>query len=137
SYRLQTQCTSCPNFEFCYREALQREDIHFVPHVTAGALQKFRKLNLDTIASAHKWFEAPEDDFFSPHQKMQLSGRLTALQTNKIGLVEQKTRLYPTNLSTAIFLHIVEDPLSGHPRALGWRILRAGAIVEGKNWVVA
>ncbi len=139
-YHLQTHCTACPNLEACYREVLHTEDIHLLPHLSAGALQKFRKHNLKTIASAYAWFESPsasEDDFFSPHQKTQLLDQLAALQKNKIGLKKEKTRFYPRNLSTAIFIHVVEDPLSGNPRALGWHVLQHATVVECQTRVIA
>ena len=139
-YHLQTHCTACPNFEACYREALQVEDIHLLPHLSAGVLQKFRQRDLKTMASAHAWFEsasASEGDLFSPHQKTQLSGQLAALQANKISLKEEQTRSYPGNLSTAIFVHIVEDPVSGHPRAIAWRAMQQGTTVENHIWHVA
>ena len=139
-YHLQTHCTTCPNFEACYGEALHAEDIQLVPHLSAGALQKFRKRGLKTIASAHAWFESASvsgDDLFSPHQKTQLLGQLAALQANKIGLKDEQTRSYPSNLSTAIFIHIVEDPVSGHPRAIGWRALQGKTVVESQILEVA
>ena len=138
-YHLQTHCATCPNFEACYREALHAEDIHLLPHLSAGALQKFRKRDLKTIASAHAWFEsasASEDDLFSPHQKIQLSGQIAALKENKIGLKDEQTRSYPSNLSTAIFIHIVEDPVSGHPRAIGWHALQGATAVENQTFEV-
>ncbi len=138
-YHLQTHCTTCPNFEACYRDALQ-EDIQLVPHLSAGALQKFRQCDLKTIASAHAWFESVSvsgDDLFSPHQKTQLSGQLAALQENKIGLKEEQTRSYPSNLSTAIFIHIAEDSVSGHPRVIGWRALQGKTVVESQILEVA
>ena len=139
-YHLQTHCTGCPNFEACYREALQTEDIHLLPHLSAGTLQKFRQCGLKTMASAHAWFEsasASEGDLFSPHQKTQLSGQLAALQANKISLKEEQTRSYPSNLSTAIFVYIVEDPVSGHPRAIGWRAMQGVTVVESQTFKVA
>lgn len=138
-YHLQTHCTTCPNFEACYRDALQ-EDIQLVPHLSAGALQKFRQCDLKTITSAHAWFDSvsvSEDDLFSPRQKTQLSGQLAALQANKIGLKKEQTRSYPSNLSTAIFIHIAEDPVSGHPRAIGWHALQGKTVVESQILEVA
>ncbi|MYB57530.1 MAG: DEAD/DEAH box helicase [Gemmatimonadetes bacterium] len=139
-YHLQSHCTTCPNFEACYREALHAEDIHLLPHLSAGALQKFCQHNLKTIASAHAWFESvsvSEGVLFSPHQKTQLSGQLAALQENKIGLKDEQTRSYPSNLSTTIFIHIVEDPVSGHPRAIGWRAMQGATAVESQIIEVA
>ena len=142
TYRLRTHCTTCPNFEHCYREALGVEDVLFLPQLTAGALQKFRALGLKTVEAAGAWFERPsqepvEGDLFSPHQRELLEGRLTALRTNRIGLRERKTRLFPDNLSTAIFIHLIEDPISGLPRGAGWRALRGGTVVDGQVWVDA
>ena len=142
TYRLQTHCTTCPNFEHCYREALQIEDVLFLPQVTAGALQKFRELELRTTEAAGAWFERTsrepvEEGLFRPHQRELLEGRLTALRTNRIGLRERKTRLFPHNLSTALFIHLIEDPISGLPRGVGWRALRKGGVVDGHTRVVA
>ena len=139
AYRLQPHCTTCPNFAACYREALGREDVLFLPQLSAGALEKFRILGITRLEESGAWFDqaSPEGDPFSPHQRAQLAGRLTAMRTNRIGLRERKTRLFPENLSTAIFLHLIEDPITGLPRAVGWRALRGDAAVDQRTWVVA
>ena len=139
AYRLQSHCTTCPNFAPCYREALGCEDVLFLPQISAGALEKLRMLGIKRLEDAGAWFDeaSPEGDPFSPHQRAQLAGRLTALRTNRIGLRERKTRLFPENLSTAIFLHLIEDPITGLPRAAGWRALRGDAVVGQRTWVVA
>lgn len=142
AYRLQTHCTICPNFEGCYREALGTEEVLFLPQLTAGALEKCREIGLKTLQEARAWFDRTSrepvgDDLFSPHQRERFEGRLAALWTNRIGLRERKTRLFPDNLSTAIFIHLIEDPSSGSPRGVGWRALRGGTVVEGGTWVAA
>jgi len=142
AYRLEPHCVTCPYFEHCYREALQIEDILFLPQLTAGSLEKLRARGLKTIAAASDWFErtaqeSAPDNRFSPVQRERLEGRLTALRTNRIGLRERKTRLFPANLSTALFIHLVEDPVSRMPRVLGWRVLdQAGAVVDARTWTV-
>ena len=141
AYQLQRHCTTCPYFEHCYQEALQMEDMLLLPQLTAGTLEKLRVLGLKTAAAAGDWFDTQEpttNDLFSPTQRVRLAGRLTALRTNRIGLRERKTRLFPANLSTALFIHLVEDPVSGIPRVLGWRVLDPdGAVIDARIWTVA
>ena len=141
AYHLQLHCTTCPYFEHCYREALQTEDLLLLPQLTAGALEKLRVLGLRTTVAADEWFdkqEHPTNDLISPAQRVRLAGRLTALRTNRIGLWERKTRLFPANLSAAFFIHLVEDPVSGMPRVLGWRVLDPdGTEIDARTWTVA
>lgn len=144
AYRLQPHCTTCPYFEHCYREALQAEDVLFLPGLTEGALEKLRSRDLKTIAAATGWFEqaepeaATDEQLFSPSQRVHLEGHLTALRTNRIGVRERKTRLFPANLSAAFFIHLAEDPVSRVPRVLGWRVLDpSGAVVDAQTWIVA
>ena len=142
AYRLQPHCTTCPYFEHCYPEALQTEDLLFLPHLTAGTLEKLRAHGLKTVAAAGDWFEQTaqepaSEDRFSPAQRERLEGHLTALRTNRIGLRQRKTRLFPANLSTALFIHLVEDPVSRMPRVLGWQVLdQTGAVVDARTWTV-
>ena len=143
TYRLQSHCTTCPYFDHCYREALQTEEVLFLPQLTAGALEHMRKLGLKSIEAAEEWFErgfpdAVEEDPFSPSQRQRLKGSLAALRGNRIGLRDRKSRLFPANLSLSIFVHLVEDPLSGLPRLIGWRVLNeAGTVVHARTWIAA
>ena len=141
AYQLQPHCTTCPYFEHCYREALQTEDMLLLPQLTAGALEKLRILDLKTVTAAGAWFDAQEsttNDLFSPAQRVRLEGRLAALRTNRIGVRERKTRLFPANLSAALFIHLVEDPVSGMPRVLGWRVVDPdGTVIDTRTWTVA
>ena len=141
AYQLQPHCTTCPYFEHCYREALQTEDMLLLPQLTAGTLEKLRTFGLKTTAAAGAWFDKQEsttNDLFSPTQRGRLAGRLTALRTNRIGLRERKTRLFPANLSAVLFIHLVEDPVSGMPRVLGWRVVDPdGTVIDARTWTVA
>ena len=141
TFQLQNHCTTCPYFECCYREGLQVEDVLFLPQLSAGTLHKLRALGLKTVEAAGEWFGAGEragGDPFSPYQRERLEGRLASLRTNRIGLRERKTRLFPANLSLAIFVHLIEDPISRLSRGLGWRVLDSGGkVVEAHSWIVA
>ncbi len=140
SYRLQSHCSSCANFAACYSEALHQEDVLFLPQLSAGGLQKFRQLGIETIDAAAAFFACEEpvrDDPFSPHQRERLTACLAALREQRIGLRERQTRLFPHNISTAIFVQLLEDPISGLPRCIGWRILRGGKVDEERVWIIA
>jgi hypothetical protein len=77
-------------------------------------------------------------DPFDPHQREQLRGYLKALGTNRIGLRKSKTRLFPYNLSTAVFVHLLDDPVTGLPRVLGYRAVdRAGTMVDAASWALS
>ncbi|MBI2504197.1 MAG: DEAD/DEAH box helicase [Candidatus Latescibacteria bacterium] len=138
-WRLQSHCASCPNFAACYCEALDREEVLFVPQLRAGALEQFRRLGLGTIEAAGAWLAGPppEADLFDPHQRTLLASRVQALRTQRIGLLDRRTRRFPENLSTAIFVHCVEDPGSGRVRGAAWRALRGDQVVGGEGYFVA
>ncbi|MBF0286911.1 MAG: DEAD/DEAH box helicase [SAR324 cluster bacterium] len=145
TYHLQEHCTTCPHFEYCYQEALQTQDLMFLPDITAGVWQKLQHLNLQTIEQAYECIYEPEDalkiEILSPNQQETLQTQLFALCNNQILLRQQKTRLYPENLSTAIFFQIIVDPVTGSPRALGWEVLdysesHAGISVESQVQLV-
>lgn len=114
-YQLQQHCATCDYFEFCYTQALATEDIQFLPQLTRGELWKLRDLGLKTMDAAGKWFETSEGEIFSPHQRERIEGRLSAFQTNRIALLRKQTRVFPKNISAAIFVHIVKDPVSLTP----------------------
>lgn len=140
SYQLQSHCATCANFAACYSEALHREDVLFLPQLSAGGLQKFRLLGIETTAAAAQFFKPGEPvagDPFSPHQRERLTASLAALRAHRIGLRERQTRLFPNNISTAIFVHLIEDPIAGIPRCIGWRVLRGGKVDQERTWVIA
>lgn len=57
SYRLSEDCTPCGFFWTCYGQAINEEDIQFLPGLREGELWKLRQLGLSTIENAGKWFE--------------------------------------------------------------------------------
>jgi hypothetical protein len=76
-------------------------------------------------------------DPFDPQQRERLRGYLKALGTNRLGLRKSKTRLFPYNLSTAVFVHLMEDPVTGLPRVLGYRAVdRAGGLIDAASWAL-
>jgi superfamily II DNA/RNA helicase len=138
---LREHCATCPWFDYCYRLALREEDILFVPELSTGTIQKMRLLGLRTLEAANEWFEAGRTSSsrpdsggnekarsgescldLAPRWKESIRGRIGALKTNRISLSKPKTRLYPANLSTAVFLHLLRDPLTNLPRVVGLRI---------------
>jgi predicted RecB family nuclease len=60
SCHLQGCSTTCPYFEICYREALQVEDIQFIPRLSRGELLKMRQLGLTSMEEAKRWFDDKE-----------------------------------------------------------------------------
>ncbi|MFQ5900833.1 MAG: AAA domain-containing protein, partial [Thermodesulfobacteriota bacterium] len=136
------RCTTCSFFEYCYREALQTEDIQFLHGLTEGTLRKFRSLKIKTIELAYEWLtkegeRTDQDSIFSPDQKDRLKRALEALRLNKIVLYGQKTDIFPGDISTAIFFHIVEDQVTGLPRGLGLRVVGpGGGILDTQTWII-
>jgi len=73
----------------------------------------------------------------TPFQREGLSKGLRAMQANRIGLRQQETRLFPANLSIAVFVHLIADPISGSPRLLGLRAVdEAGEAVDRAIWTL-
>ena len=65
---------------------------------------------------------------FSPAQKERLHSALTALQKNKIICTGQTTDLFPAHISTSFFVHLLNDPVTMLPKAVGF-----GAGKRGKG----
>lgn len=75
---------------------------------------------------------------FSPHRRDRLSGLLKAMRANRIGLRKARTRLFPSNISVAIFLHLLEDPLSGAPRLVAYRAVdELGETTDTAVWTLS
>ncbi|NOY70554.1 MAG: DEAD/DEAH box helicase [Deltaproteobacteria bacterium] len=47
--QLKEHCPGCSFFDFCYQQALEKEDIQFLPRITAGGLEKITALGLKRI----------------------------------------------------------------------------------------
>ncbi len=77
------------------------------------------------------------DSALSPFQREGLSKSLRAMQANRIGLRQEETRLFPANLSLAVFVHLIADPISGSLRLLGLRTVdEAGETVDRAIWTI-
>ena len=142
NHRLQRRCTTCDGFTHCYGAALRYEDVQFLPNLTPGRLLKLRKANTPMIEDIPKKVNRHDlspitsdhgnnvsistvkqiDDIFSSQEKEWLMGTSSALLKNQITLQKRRTRLFPANLSCAIFIHLIQDPMTGMPHALGWLI---------------
>ncbi|MCI5143335.1 MAG: hypothetical protein D3909_16750, partial [Candidatus Electrothrix sp. ATG1] len=166
-WQIQAHCLSCPSFPSCYRQALHEEDIQFIPRLSKGALEKMRALGLRNIEEASAWFAdnsvgtrhavslgtgqaqgpAPTTTYsvntdFSPAQRERLQSAVTALQENKIIRTRQTTDLFPAHITTCFFVHLLNDPVSMLPKALGLGVVKRGEGAEGAEelrivtWVI-
>ncbi|MCW5213138.1 DEAD/DEAH box helicase, partial [Desulfobulbus sp. TB] len=156
-WQLQTHCLSCPYFSSCYQQALHEEDIQFIPQLSKGALEKMQALGLRNIGEASAWFAdnsvgaarhavplrtgqaqgpAPTNTDFSPGQRERLQHAVTALQENKIIITRQTTDLFPAR-STCFFVHLINDPVTMLPKAVGLGIGKHGEELRVFTWVVA
>ena len=121
SHRLQRRCTTCDGFTHCYGAALRYEDVQFLPNLTPGRLLKLRRANTSMIEEIPK-NEERIDDIFSSQEQEWLMGTSSAFLKNQIHLRKRRTRLFPANLSCAIFIHLIRDPMTGMPHAVGWLV---------------
>jgi superfamily II DNA/RNA helicase/predicted RecB family nuclease len=125
SWQLQAHCASCTYFDSCYRQALSTDDVMLLPHLTPGEHAKLRSAGLHTLPQVSHWGRAGNDKhpaFLSRQQATRLQARIRALVDNRVEVVTPPTSLYPANISTALFVHLLPDPHSGRPRA--WGLLR-------------
>ncbi len=130
--RLQAHCVSCDLFFHCYQNALDNEDIQFLPELSKGELLKLRQLGWNSISKTYKALEKllPSFDMnptdknlpFSSKLTVKLFGQCRAFYENRIYLNKKKTRLYPENISYRIFIHAIKDPMTGLVSALGWKV---------------
>jgi len=162
-WQFQKHCDSCSYSEFCYHQALAEEDIQFLPRMTSGTLQKMRYLNLKSLEEASACFESshqkdaidtrqPPVSFqslspacgvndssdntlpFALLQKKRFQGSLNALLHNKIAIVKKKTGLFPANISTTFFVHLIHNPISMQPCGIGLGIQKRGEALEILTW---
>ncbi|MGK0290524.1 MAG: putative RecB family nuclease, partial [bacterium] len=127
TYQLQRHCTTCSRFEFCYQNALKNEDIQFLPQITKGESQILKSLELNTIQQLGLYLEQNKEEDknrFSVQQKESLKKRVQTFQENQIIFKQRNTRLFPENIDTVILLHVVNDPFSYQPIALGWKVIK-------------
>ena len=163
-WHLQAHCLTCPYFPSCYQQALHEEDIQFIPRLSTGALEKMRALGLRNIEEASAWFAdgsvgarravslrtgqaqgpAPTtcsiNTDFTPRQRERLHSALTALQENKIIRTGQTTDLFPVHISTSFFVHLLNDPVTMLPKAVGFGAGKrgeSGGELRIFSWVIA
>jgi superfamily II DNA/RNA helicase len=140
-WQLQPHCRSCAYFGTCYRQALSTDDVMLLPHLTPGEHLKLRTLGLYTLPQAAHWFQdgvEGRETPFSPQQTASLRARVRALLDNRLELLAETATLYPANIATTIFMHLLRDPVSGRPRAWGLHRLTQGAPPEAPHcWVSA
>ncbi|MCZ6872101.1 MAG: AAA domain-containing protein, partial [bacterium] len=121
-WQLRPHCTSCAYLDTCYRQALSTDDVMLTPHLTPGEHLKLQSANRHTLAQAADWCETDDADrtiSFNPQQATRLCARLRALAHNRVALLSDTTELYPANISTAVFFHLLRDPGNGQPRVWG------------------
>ena len=154
-HRLQSHCIYCDWYPVCYYNALENEDIQFLPGLTLGELLKLRKMGCATIAQTHAALEKisyddkknhgtenPRDrkTGFTLEQEKQISGRCAAFLQNRIFLIKKQTRLFPSNISRAFFIHVTKDPLTELPSALGLQVMdpidSLGTPIESHVWII-
>jgi predicted RecB family nuclease len=136
-HRLQSHCVSCDGFSFCHDNALENEEIQFLPGLTPGELMKLRQAGCTTLEETHATLEKishePGEDAsdnlmrFTPQQQKKLMGWCDAFLKNHIVLHEKRTRLFPRDISRACIIHVEKEPLTGLPWVLGWQVITPGA----------
>lgn len=150
-WQLRESCTTCPCFDGCYGEALRKETVHFIPGLSRGVFSKLRRLGLTNLEDAETWLQASRNvpgkepaplmerpvDGFEPQERERLAARLNALRSNGVTLRRRRTRCVPSNLSTAIFVHLTRDPILHLPRAVGFLAVgESGQTIAEKVWTV-
>jgi predicted RecB family nuclease len=141
SWQLQPHCDSCAYLDTCSRQALSTDDIMLLPHLTPGEHLKLRTLGLHTVPQAAHWFQdeaAAHQTVLSRQQVTSLGARVRALTDNHLEVVAETTALYPANIATALFLHVVRDPRNDRLRTWGLHRLIRGTQPEAPHcWVAA
>ncbi|OQY43575.1 MAG: hypothetical protein B6240_12175 [Desulfobacteraceae bacterium 4572_87] len=119
-FQLKGHCTHCQWFSGCYPDALHREDIQFLPNLSPGQLDQLRSLNIKNLEPAHQWLKDPqtESNRIPPHTHQQLKAKTDALRNHHILQNGNNTRLFPSNISQSIILHIAPGGAS-HSSVLG------------------
>jgi superfamily II DNA/RNA helicase len=122
AWQLRAHCASCGYVDICYRQALSSDDVILLPHLTPGEHLKLRTLGLHTLSRAERWLRTQAEERntpFSQQQTASLRARVRSLADNRLDVLHPTTALYPANVSTAVFVHLLRDPHSGRPRVWG------------------
>jgi superfamily II DNA/RNA helicase len=139
AWQLQAHCTSCAYIDTCYGQALSTDDVMLLPHLTPGEHLKLHTAGLHTLPQAARWAQEAGEEHdlpMSAQQATQLRTRIRALTANRVELLNPTTSLYPINISTVLFVHLLRHPHSGKPRAWGLRRLTEPGTPEAvRCWI--
>jgi Lhr-like helicase len=131
AWQLQPHCGTCAYVDTCSRQAFSTDDLMLLPDLTSGEHLKLRTLGLSTLPQAARWFQeggAAHQNILSPQQVTSLGARVRALTDNRLEVLADTTSLYPGNVGTAIFMHVVRDPR--HEQLRVWGLHRS---IQGKG----
>ncbi|HEY5869912.1 MAG TPA: hypothetical protein VI542_30825, partial [Candidatus Tectomicrobia bacterium] len=139
AWQLQPHCGTCAYVDTCSRQAFSTDDIMLLSDLTHGEHLKLRTLGLQRLPQAARWFQeegAAHQNILSPQQVANLGARVRALTDNRLEVLADTTSLYPGNIGTAIFMHVVRDPRSEQLRVWGLHRSVQGIPVEAPHiWV--
>src|SRR5262249_27545456 len=135
AWQLQPHCGTCAYIDTCSRQAFSTDDIMLLPDLTPGEHLKLQTLGLSTLPRAVHWLQegrrrpksghtddpistptpsrqagAAHQNILSPQQVISLRARVRALIDNRVEVLADTTSLYPGNIGTAIFMHVICDP---------------------------
>ena len=124
-FQLKHHCVYCRWFHFCYQEALDREDIQFLPNLPPGQLDQLRALDLKNMDQVKQWLETSriEPVLMSPHALDELKAGVNAFSNHHILLKKKITRLFPANISASIILFATPGLRPFHSPILGLRVV--------------
>ena len=109
AFHLTGRCTDCPWFDSCYGQALEHEDIRFLPNLSPGQLDHLHALGLTTLDEAEHWLESSSIEAMPMPAAAgkALRAKIKALTTHAFLPGSTLTRLYPATFSTSIILFAV------------------------------
>src|SRR4030095_6273587 len=113
AWQLQPHCGTCAYVDTCARQAFSTDDVMLLPDLTPGEHLRLRTLGLSTLPQAARWWQeegAAHQNILSPQHATSLEARVRALTDNRLEVLTDTTSLYPSNIGTAIFMHVVRDP---------------------------
>ena len=122
AWQLQPHCATCAYIDTCSRQAFSTDDVMLLPDLTPGEHLKLRTLGLQMLPQAARWLQeegAVHQNILSPQQVANLGARVRALTDNRLEVLADTTSLYPGNIGTAIFMHVMRDPRSEQLRVWG------------------
>ena len=141
AWQLQPHCGTCAYVDTCSRQAFSTDDIMLLPDLTPGEHLKLRTLGPQTLPQAAGWLQAEgttHQNILSPQQVASLGARVRALTDNRLEVLADTTSLYPGNIGTAIFMHVVRDPRHEQLRVWGLHRSIQGTPSEAPHaWVAA